>query len=691
MSVVVNYRAVKRSFRMLGTAIGTALIGFIQAGTGAVLRTLESKLRDSVSVKDFGATGDGVTDDYAAIALAIASGAGRVFFPRGNYRVTQKITITTNGPRLFGVNGRYNNTYVSRITVDHAGTGIHFENQSGLGASLAGIVVDRGAGYAGQGTNVAVDSNNGSGPSTITSHVDVRDCYILGGATGLLLRGLIFGRIGKVTIQGATTGLSMPGTGTGYVGNNNITIHDLSLQACTTGWSMAADCGNGILCHTIDIESCTNTIVIASGCTINLLKIDMLWLEDNTNAMKLGDGEHIEIGFIRHNNSSGIPLIDSATFGARYVDIRKVLGSATDFYIGVAGVNVHEVEIIADGGWAMTRHSRGGSSAMGMNLDAVYSADVIAGTSTKDVFFQSGRLGKNYLGSWDIATGGFGWTITGATNLATETGPRGVADAYSWTGLVAGACNAMPALAVGSKREMGVWVTGSGRVKMQNWGRIYHYNVDTSVWVWLPFRVVIENTGTQAMDAMNITSTPTSTGSLKFWNPGVYDTFDSIDTRPGLANGIYEGGYIDLTTYVSGAREGAFMVVHGTQPPAAGTWMVGDRVRDTTPTAGANTGWICTVTGAPGTWERYGSINLSGSATFDPANLADGAGETTTVTVTGAALGDYATASFSLDLQGITLTAWVSAANTVSVRLQNESGGALDLASGTLRAKVTKQ
>lgn len=76
----------------------------------------------------------------------------------------------------------------------------------------------------------------------------------------------------------------------------------------------------------------------------------------------------------------------------------------------------------------------------------------------------------------------------------------------------------------------------------------------------------------------------------------------------------------------------------------------------------------------------------TGTATFNPSNLADGAGETTTVTVTGASLGDVALASFSLDTQGITVTAWVSAANTVSVRLQNETGGALDLASGTLSA-----
>ncbi len=85
------------------------------------------------------------------------------------------------------------------------------------------------------------------------------------------------------------------------------------------------------------------------------------------------------------------------------------------------------------------------------------------------------------------------------------------------------------------------------------------------------------------------------------------------------------------------------------------------------------------------------SGTLSGSATYDAASLADGAGATTTVTVTGAALGDFAFVSFSLDLQGISVTAYVTAANTVAVRLQNETTGVVDLASGTLRARVIPQ
>lgn len=82
---------------------------------------------------------------------------------------------------------------------------------------------------------------------------------------------------------------------------------------------------------------------------------------------------------------------------------------------------------------------------------------------------------------------------------------------------------------------------------------------------------------------------------------------------------------------------------------------------------------------------------LEGSATYDPPSLADGAGTTTTVTVTGAALGDHCVVSFGGDLSGISVTSYVSAADTVSVRLQNESGGVLDLGSSTLRARVFRR
>lgn len=79
---------------------------------------------------------------------------------------------------------------------------------------------------------------------------------------------------------------------------------------------------------------------------------------------------------------------------------------------------------------------------------------------------------------------------------------------------------------------------------------------------------------------------------------------------------------------------------------------------------------------------------LSGSGTWDPASVANGASTTTTVSVTGAVMGDHVTVSFSLDLLGCSLSGFVSAANTVTVVLSNLSGGAVNLASGTVSAKV---
>ena len=82
---------------------------------------------------------------------------------------------------------------------------------------------------------------------------------------------------------------------------------------------------------------------------------------------------------------------------------------------------------------------------------------------------------------------------------------------------------------------------------------------------------------------------------------------------------------------------------------------------------------------------------LDGSETYDAGSIADGDEEVGEVTVTGAALGDFVLASFSLDVADLAITAAVTAANTVTYQLLNNTGGAIDLASGTVRVRVIPQ
>ena len=62
---------------------------FIQAGTGAVTRTMQDKARERISVLDFGVVGDGATDNFTALRNAINAASGKeLYFPPGNYIVT---------------------------------------------------------------------------------------------------------------------------------------------------------------------------------------------------------------------------------------------------------------------------------------------------------------------------------------------------------------------------------------------------------------------------------------------------------------------------------------------------------------------------------------------------------------------------------------------------------------------------
>jgi len=114
-----------------------SLIKYTASGTGSVESTVQNKLREFVSVKDFGAVGDGVTDDTTAIRNAVDSGAAILYFPEGSYKITSAIVLTGD-LTLFGFGGA---TIIPSLGT--AGGNV-FQSTSGT-LKLRGLAFDGGA------------------------------------------------------------------------------------------------------------------------------------------------------------------------------------------------------------------------------------------------------------------------------------------------------------------------------------------------------------------------------------------------------------------------------------------------------------------------------------------------------------------------------------------------------------------
>lgn len=108
---------------------------------------------------------------------------------------------------------------------------------------------------------------------------------------------------------------------------------------------------------------------------------------------------------------------------------------------------------------------------------------------------------------------------------------------------------------------------------------------------------------------------------------------------------------------------------------------------------------LTNVSGAPvnlasATWavRDLGTLGyLTASGTIDYAELCDGCGLTQTLTLNGAAAGDRVALGLPAAIEaGIQATAWVSAANTISIRLSNFSGAPVNPASATFSAAITR-
>lgn len=128
----------------------------------------------TVSVLDYGAVGDGVANDTAAITAAIAAAnGGIVWLPKGEYKITSTITVTTPGTSLIGEGSES-----TKITNDSAVDAIVFGNGS---IEMAGCTI--------QGLTIEGDSASGIGfwGRIFASGSGMNDVQVIGGSIGLKL------------------------------------------------------------------------------------------------------------------------------------------------------------------------------------------------------------------------------------------------------------------------------------------------------------------------------------------------------------------------------------------------------------------------------------------------------------------------------------------------------------------------
>lgn len=88
---------------------------------------------------------------------------------------------------------------------------------------------------------------------------------------------------------------------------------------------------------------------------------------------------------------------------------------------------------------------------------------------------------------------------------------------------------------------------------------------------------------------------------------------------------------------------------------------------------------------------RLGKVAVVSIEGVDPGSLLTGSRQAATVTMPGAALGDFVVASFDALTADITLSAAVTGDNTVTVWFQNLGAGTVDLPAGTLRVRLEKR
>jgi hypothetical protein len=249
-----NPTTVQDVFDDVLTSFGTTDWNVLLGGSSVTVQAALSSMYGifyNVKGTSYGATGDGVADDTTpvqnAITAAGTAGGGIVFFPKGSYRITAKLTVPV-GVSLWGCGGT-----VSVIKMDHA-TADTLEYGTGTGYSPQEIR-SLGITAAQANTGIAI-----SLPATFTRNVLIAGCLINWDGTNAYYRGTSLIKVNATThtlaIVDSLVTVHTSLFGVLGLNTNPIIVTGTSFVTVSTTWA-------GMF-----LGGCSN--LIASGCTFDM-------------------------------------------------------------------------------------------------------------------------------------------------------------------------------------------------------------------------------------------------------------------------------------------------------------------------------------------------------------------------------------------------------------------------------------
>jgi hypothetical protein len=334
---------------LLAGSTGASLVGYTQGGASAVSRTIQNKLQESVSVKDFGAKGDGTTDDTTAFQNAInyCIANGKALYVPGSslpYLFNGVLNISyatpvTSSLKMYGdsdnVSTSPGHTSVLKFGSSSASYQINIlGNTSGVGSGMPCIF--EGLTFLGTATAAGAMQINRAGS------VVVRDCNFIGftnaGNVGAIVINSITGTTpfsGIITIDNCS--FQTNGTCILFSENNNGTINIVRVINCSF-----SDQAYGLLVQPSSGSPYTNNIVVNNSVFQNSTGYDIYsqgaaynWCIEK-NWFEINSASANPRIFITGSNNANI-VVKSNTF-------EQLLANAGNTIVSVA--NSTGVEII---------------------------------------------------------------------------------------------------------------------------------------------------------------------------------------------------------------------------------------------------------------------------------------------------------------------------------------------------------